>query len=424
MEVYKIRMERLMVEEVSKQVPIYAETDICVIGGGIAGISAALSAAREHKKVTLIEKSCVLGGMATLGNVCIYLPLCDGYGNKVFGGLAEELLHTSIRYGYNNLPVAWQMGTQHVQNAQGRYMTYFNVPAAILAFDELLRQEGVEIVYDAVFSEVIMEENICKGVILESKEGRIAYLATIFIDASGDADVFYRAGAKCEKGENVLSQWCHELTGETLKAGMTSYQARDSITLCRLGPHPHTRDARLFSGISLAGINDWLACSRKMLLDHLKDNQTADYAMMSIPWIAQFRTTRRIMGREEFSLAEPDKYHKNSVGCVCYSSQRSSPVYEFPYGAILDDKIHNIAAAGRIVAAKNEAWDVMRTIPACAFTGQVAGSAAALALMQKISLQRVKIEDLQHCLQKNGVIIHIPEFMKGKPLQRNREGKC
>ena len=70
-----------------QKIPIVKETDVIVIGGGVAGVAAAVAARRNGARVTLIEKSIVLGGLATLGHVCIYLPIDDGVGHKVYGGL-------------------------------------------------------------------------------------------------------------------------------------------------------------------------------------------------------------------------------------------------------------------------------------------------------------------------------------------------
>ena len=98
--------EKICVEQ--KPVEVYGVSDVVVVGGGVAGVSAAIAAARSGKKVTLVEKSCILGGLATLGHVCVYLPLDDGVGNKVFGGLAEELLHVCIKRSYNTLAPEWK----------------------------------------------------------------------------------------------------------------------------------------------------------------------------------------------------------------------------------------------------------------------------------------------------------------------------
>lgn len=85
--------------------------DVIVCGGGVAGISAALAAARQRKKVLLIEKEYMLGGLATEGLVTVYLPLCDGVGNQVSYGIAEELLRLSIKYGAErDYPENWLDG--------------------------------------------------------------------------------------------------------------------------------------------------------------------------------------------------------------------------------------------------------------------------------------------------------------------------
>ena len=86
----------------SNRVPVAGSYDVIVVGGGIAGVGAALAARRSGCRVLLVEKSIMLGGLATLGFIAIYLPLCDGRGKKVTGGIAEELLHLSIKYGVNS----------------------------------------------------------------------------------------------------------------------------------------------------------------------------------------------------------------------------------------------------------------------------------------------------------------------------------
>ena len=79
----------------------------------------------------------------------------------------------------------------------------------------------------------------------------------------------------------------------------------------------------------------------------------------------------------------------------------------------MDPKLENIAAAGRIIAAGGAGWEMMRLIPACVFTGQAAGTAAALALEQGVSLQNVDMAVLQERLAGTGVLIHIPDYLKG-----------
>lgn len=80
----------------TQNIPILEQYDVIVLGGGVAGCAAAVAAARAGSSVLLLEKMTVLGGLATAGHVVYYLPLCDGCGNKMAAGLAEELLQLSI----------------------------------------------------------------------------------------------------------------------------------------------------------------------------------------------------------------------------------------------------------------------------------------------------------------------------------------
>lgn len=101
--------------------------DVAVCGGGFAGISAALAAAREGKKVVLFEKQYLLGGLGTAGLITIYLPLCDGCGRQVSFGIAEELLKLSITYGAEaDYPENWLDGKGTRTEKDKRYMVQYN----------------------------------------------------------------------------------------------------------------------------------------------------------------------------------------------------------------------------------------------------------------------------------------------------------
>ena len=89
--------------------------DVIVVGGGPGGIVAALAAARHGVKVLIIEKNIILGGLATVGHVCLFEPLCDGKGRKVTSGIVEEMLHRSIEYSYNTLPPHWGKDVSYAQ---------------------------------------------------------------------------------------------------------------------------------------------------------------------------------------------------------------------------------------------------------------------------------------------------------------------
>lgn len=99
--------------------------DVIVVGGGIAGVAAAVAASREKAKVLLIEKSINLGGLATNGLISWYEPLCDGKGRQMVHGIAEELIKLAVKYGFDNLPEKWG-GNGRAKRQDGRYSTFFH----------------------------------------------------------------------------------------------------------------------------------------------------------------------------------------------------------------------------------------------------------------------------------------------------------
>ena len=127
----------------SINVPAVSAYDVIVVGGGIAGCAAALAAVREGKSVLLLEKMTMLGGLGTAGHIVIYLPLCDGYGRQVIGGIAEELLLLSTKYSFHDDVAHWR------ENGK-RYETRYDGPSYALALEELLEQSGVAILYDTL----------------------------------------------------------------------------------------------------------------------------------------------------------------------------------------------------------------------------------------------------------------------------------
>ncbi|MDY3071925.1 MAG: FAD-dependent oxidoreductase, partial [Eubacteriales bacterium] len=124
--------------------------DVCVCGGGIAGIAAALASARSGAKTVLLEKEYALGGLATLGLIVIYLALDDGDGTLMSTGIPEELLKLSYKYApVTRLPDEWRHDAPEEARAGKRYETEYSPAAMILACEELLLGEGVTIFYDA-----------------------------------------------------------------------------------------------------------------------------------------------------------------------------------------------------------------------------------------------------------------------------------
>ena len=228
------------------RLPVFGEFDVAVAGGGVAGCAAALAAVRNGKKTLLIEKQTILGGLATSRHVVIYLPLCDGYGNQVIAGIAEELLYDSVKYAYGDDNSQWQ--------GRKRYETRFNGPAFALSLERKLLDEGISLMYDTLFAGAIIEAKQCRGLIVENKSGRGVYLVKAVVDATGDAEVFARAGVPCRRSENSLAIWCYTTSdcGNILKRGSAPEKGLNLLTLPSVdkGKHGLQRPAKRLGSLS------------------------------------------------------------------------------------------------------------------------------------------------------------------------------
>lgn len=162
----------------TKEIPILDSCDVLVCGGGFGGISAALAAARLGKRVILLEKQYILGGLGTAGLVTIYLPLCDGVGHQVSFGLAEELLRLSISMGAEDeYPANWLDRTDPAGRTEKdhRFRVRYNPWLfAILAEQELVKA-GVKILYGCYAVDAEVREDRIHSVIVEASPAGRGY---------------------------------------------------------------------------------------------------------------------------------------------------------------------------------------------------------------------------------------------------------
>lgn len=377
--------------------------DLIVIGGGVAGCSAALAAKRNGLSVLLLEKLTVLGGLATTGHIVIYLPLDDGFGRQVIGGISEELLKLSSKYAYHGQDNA------HWRENGTRYECKYNGPAFSLALEELLLDEGVEILYDTLFAGAEIENGIVKAVYTENKSGRSKIACRAAVDASGDADLFFRAGEETATAPNNLAIWCYG----TKNAPDKYYQKRggadaDGIRLVSIGKIDTSKKAQTYEapyyGGSGEGVNRFIRDGHKRLLEAMKADPALEPA--SLPGIAQIRTSRRIEGLALLTDEDAGKHFEDNIGGTG-DWRKPGPVYEIPYRALMTAGIKNALSAGRCVSTKGEAWEIIRCIPQAALTGQAAGTAAALALKNGVSVQELSVALLREKLKEDGVILDV-----------------
>ncbi|MDD5727141.1 MAG: FAD-dependent oxidoreductase, partial [Victivallales bacterium] len=182
--------------------------EIAVVGGGIAGVSAALAAARSGKKTVLLEKTILLGGLATSGLVYLYLPLCDGSGTQVTFGICEELIKLSVKYGPGEIPASWNDKNNPERQ---RYRCVFSPASFMLSLDEVLQEAGVDIWLDTLVCDArLNSENRLEAIEVENESGRGIIEADCFVDASGSGIAARRAGAQYTDENNDLTVWALE----------------------------------------------------------------------------------------------------------------------------------------------------------------------------------------------------------------------
>jgi hypothetical protein len=395
-------------EEVQR-IPVADAVDVIIAGGGIAGIAAALSAARHGLQVLLMEKSAMLGGLATLGLINWYEPLCDGDGRLMTTGIAEELLKLSIAYGYDNLPTHWGGSGNERDHDERRYATVFNPSVFSLALNELMLQKNIACRYDLLASNPVMEGETCKGIIAESKSGRVFYPASVVVDATGDADILFRAGVPCRSGKNYLTYIGHGCNFSSLQKAQ---QRGDMVWLnapgfsagSDLNGNGHPEGMPVFEGISGELVSNYLQQGQSLLFHKLMKKPWKEQCLYTLPGIAQLRTTRCLRGESSF-LGTDGKHEEDSIGTVGDFRHRSRH-YELSAECLYHPAYPNLLAAGRIVSAEGDGWEITRVIPTAALTGQACGVFAMHMVQANCAAAAVDVGKAQSALMKDGVRLH------------------
>jgi len=403
------------ITEPARELQISRRTQVLVAGGGIAGIAAAIAAARGGAEVTLLEREYCLGGMATLGLVTIYLPLDDGMGNQVIAGIGEELLRLSITHGAEaNYPKVWLEGGSREERIKKRFITQFNPHLFALLAEKLLRELGVTILYGTLAASVLKDGARITGVVVENKSGRSVITCESVVDCTGDADIAHMAGAPTvlHEGGNGLASWYYYLTEGNAKLkmfGLADLPVSRDPAPPRTGEDPYklatvaSLAPMRFSGVDGEELSVAVQeAHAKMYEDILKCRANAeDYVPVTMSTIPLVRMSRRISGAYTMDDSENRVYFEDSIG-MTGDWRRPGPCYELPYRTLYSPEVPNLITAGRIISVTDAMWDISRVIPPCAVTGEAAGTAAAMTA----NFPELDVSQLQEKLKANGVLLH------------------
>ena len=457
-----------VIVEPERQTPVFTAVDVVVVGGGPAGLVAALAAKRAGADVLLVERHGYLGGLLTGGFVT--KPQAP-----VVGGIPEELFARARQLGGARGNIRYRL-------RDGTY-TYFMSPIdpetmKRVAF-ESVDEAGVQLLLHSLVVDAVNERGAVKGVLVENKSGRQAILADVIIDASGDADVAARAGAPYVVGRrsdgvaqpmtmmfrmgrvdvDQLVQYakthvddftftyypnvaegipdasqCLNIVLEGFIRLQEQAAAKGGYEPPRIGFNVKTgvgpgdvfvNATRITegTGTNVQDLTDAEVRVRAQVHACVAFLKTyvpgfADAYLLDTPPEIGVRESRRILG--EYTLTLDDIVQRRSFDDVVAKGYGVIDIhepggknlrfdaveeYQIPYRCLLPQGIDNLIVAGRCVSCDHDVLGTLRTIPACMYTGQAAGVAAALAAQAHTSPRDLNVNSLQQALLQQNVVL-------------------
>ena len=253
-------------------------------------------------------------------------------------GIAEELLQLSMRYGPGTVPPGWEKWRSLVSESRVIWL-HFSPAAFVLGLDEVLQSAGVSLYLDTLACLPVLQGRRVIGVEVENKGGRGLLSAQCVIDATGDADLAYRAGASCVVQDNWMSFWSHQILKEKLASALQSTDGDDLLkaTYLHLGANDtgkgHPEGMPKFFGTSGEQVTQFVLKGRGLLREYYRQQsaERKNRFALTLPAMAQFRTTRRIEGLELMVDGQHNQHRPTSIG-LTGDWRKSGPVWEIRMG--------------------------------------------------------------------------------------------
>jgi hypothetical protein len=439
------------ISEPSRDIPLYGEYEVAVLGGGPAGITAAVAAARAGRRTLLIERYGFLGGMGTAAGVTNFCGLhanVHGEMHRVVQGIASDLLARIDRLDGLNKP--------HL--ILGKiFAQAYDTAAYKIAADGLLGHHKVDILFHALGAGVAMhDDRRINALFVETKAGRQAIRAGIFIDCSGDGDLAAWAGARFEVGDShghmLYPSMMLRLNGiDPAKAGdawRTIPQLMEKAE--KQGTHKFPRKAAIvrpqrhdiewrvnftqlkrddgsaINGLEPDDLTRGEIDGRRQALAAFEFLRTVPgfekAYIVDLPPQLGIRETRRVIGGYQLS-------GEDVLGCASFEDSigvngwpmeehvagdvvfkfppipESRGYNELPYRMLVPERIDNLLIAGRCASMTHEGQSAARVSGACFAMGEAVGAAAALALSGNTFPRDIEVARLQKALTRQGAFI-------------------
>ncbi|KAG3106596.1 hypothetical protein PC122_g286 [Phytophthora cactorum] len=421
------------------------EAEVVIVGGGPAGIVAAIAAGRQGVRTVLVERYGFVGGMSTAAMVYPWMTFHTESGEQVIRGIAQEIVDRLQARGGSPGHLRDTVGFVHTVTPY--HSAIYQVVAA-----DMLQEAGVRLLLHSFVDEVVMVDDRVVAVRLTNKSGRMELQAHVIVDTSGDADAAYLAGASVAKGRDEDNQ-SQPMTMKFRMRGVdlgrvkrymqehpedfyakTPFAELDNIPLTGVSGFysqwkksgvPINRD----QGLDATDAEDLTSAEQEgrkqvLMIAEFLQRDVPGFERASISAVAPqigIRESRRIIGHYELTKADvvagrkfadviarsgyPIDIHDPSGQGVVAAFIEGDGAYDIPYRCLISHNIRNLLAAGRCISTTHEAHATTRLTPSCMATGQAAGTAAALAVQMKLDPLELPVAVLQKELRRNGAEI-------------------
>ena len=441
------------VHEPARDIKVYGEADVVVVGGGPGGVGAALAAARAGAKTVLIERYGYLGGMGTGGLVTIIPNMSDVTGKLQIAGICKEWIDRLDARNATDHPKKEEWGSADpklvsywhnrsmfcVRQNRVEYSAHIDAEISKCIINEMVQEAGVKVYLHALGTQPIMEGNVAKGVVFESKSGRQAILAKVVIDSTGDGDLLPYTPAKFETSMHpgmritnlALVFWVANVDLKKLtefkETQPDKFEEQDK-ELVKLGGQGgyltsnikdqesllwfHNR-YRNKSQIDVEELTRVEMDGRKAMLithDYRKKNTPGfehSFIVLSAPQLGT-RGSRRVVGdyyltAKDMSCDDPFPDTVAVFPNVDDASGATHPLFYVPYRSLIPAGVDNMLVACRAFSSDETVQENLNLIPHCLAFGQAAGTAAAMSIKSGVNLRKVNMENLQASLGSQGV---------------------
>jgi hypothetical protein len=397
--------------EPAKALPVYGRYDVIVVGGGPAGFAAALACVRNGAKTLIVERFPFFGGTATASlmlNINGFRNQVKPDGLQTSKGIAEEVILRLKEI--DGLGVSSYKQKEYTTE-KGKMSYSYAIDGEKIKYilTKMLYDAGANILFHTVFVDSIMEGNNIVGIIIENKSGRQAIFGKVIIDASGDADVAYKAG---------VPYWQADLTKDKHLSNCLMYKVTVDPKYSDMLGGPRTKNTLLIWGLTSNsnGTNaDELTKgeieTRLGVFEHFKRNQATRSPLLDGAYIIEtapmlgIRQTRFIEGLYKTTAEDAiagkkfdDSIAMSACPIISYYGYRrylEHEGYEIPYRCLLPKKVEGLLVAGRCISTDQQSYESFRAMAPTMCLGEAAGTAAALCVKSKKSPKEIDVTMLR-----------------------------